>query len=93
MSNPDKQRIICNDFRATLDLAAAEKDNGSVDNHSVLEIYSVLTNWRAVKYEKEEDKYDETIINDCDKWLFFGDTISKGKKMTTSSTIVVSPTS
>ena len=23
---------------------------------------------------------DETIINDCEKWIFFGDTLSKGKK-------------
>ena len=67
MSNPDKHRIICTDFGATLDLAAAEKDNCSVDNHAVLAIYFVLSNWRAVKYEKEEDKYDETIINDCNK--------------------------
>ena len=80
MSNPDKHCIICTDFGATLDLTAAEKDNCSVDNHSVLAIYFVLSNWRAVKYKKEEDKYNETIINDCNKWLFFGDTISKGKK-------------
>ena len=23
---------------------------------------------------------DETMISDCDRWIFFGDTISKGKK-------------
>ena len=23
---------------------------------------------------------DETIVNECDKWIIFGDTYSKGKK-------------
>jgi len=80
MGDADMHRVICTDFGATLDLSAAEKDNCSVDNHAVLAIYFVLSNWRTVKYKKEDSEYDETIICDCDKWLFFGDTISKGKK-------------
>ena len=28
----------------------------------------------------KENEYDNTIVNDCDKWLFFGDTINRGKK-------------
>eukprot|EP00957_Ditylum_brightwellii_P122511 9342488-Ditylum_brightwellii.AAC.1 len=42
--------------------------------------FSVLTDWRKVKYKKCKDDWDETIINDCNKWLFFGDTMSRGKK-------------
>ena len=70
MINHDKHHIICTDFGATLDLAVAEKDNCSVDNHAVLAIYFVLSNWRTVKYKKEEDKCNETIINDYNKCLF-----------------------
>ena len=27
-----------------------------------------------------EYETDERIVNDCDRWVFFGDTMSKGKK-------------
>ena len=80
MCNPDKHRVICIDFGATLDLCAAELDNCSVNNHAVVCILFVLSNWRKVKYKKNDDKYDETLINDCNKWMFFGDTMSRGKK-------------
>jgi hypothetical protein len=37
-----------------------------------------------VKYKRDgpngEEIDDETIINDCDKWIFFAPTLSKGKK-------------
>jgi hypothetical protein len=59
---------------------SSDKDNSSVDNHAILQIFFVLTDWRKVKYEKCKDDWGETIINDCDKWLFFGDTMSRGKK-------------
>ena len=49
MSNPNKHRIICTGFGATLDLGAAEKGNGSVDNHSVMCIFFVVSNWREVE--------------------------------------------
>lgn len=39
MSDRDTTRVICTDFGATLDLGAAEKDNYSVDNHSVICIF------------------------------------------------------
>ena len=80
MSHPYQHRIICTNFGATLDLFAMEKDNSSVNNHAVLCIYFVLTNRRKVSYEINEGNKDTTIVNDCDKWLFFGDTISRGKK-------------
>ena len=54
MGDPDKHWIICTDFGATHDLAAAEKDNCSVDNLAVLEIYFVLSNWRTVEYKKKK---------------------------------------
>ena len=74
MSNGDKRT----DFGATLDLCASKKDNCSVDNHAILCIFFVLTNWRKVKYKIGENEYSETIINDCDN--FFGSTLSRGKK-------------
>jgi hypothetical protein len=44
MSDPDRFRIICTDFGATLDLCAAEKDNSSVNSHAVICIFFILTN-------------------------------------------------
>ena len=89
MSNSDHHRVICTDFGATLDLFASEKDNSSVNNHAVLCIFFVLYNWRRVKYMKNENEWDETVVNDCDRWLVFGDTISRGKKMIMFSIIAV----
>ena len=78
MSNPHTTRVICTDFGATLDLGASEKDNSSVNNHAVIAIFLVSHNWRQVIYKKEkeggEKEDDATIVNDCDKWIFFGDT-------------------
>ena len=71
MSDADKHRVICTDFGATLDLCASEKDNCSVDNHAVLCIFFVLSNWRKVKYKIGKNEHSETIINDCNKWLFW----------------------
>ena len=93
MSDPNKHRIICTDFGATLDLGAAEKGNCSVDNHSVMCILFVVSNWREVEYVNTKGNADKTIINDCDKWIFFGDTMSKGKKMIMYSTILALITS
>jgi hypothetical protein len=84
MSDPNIHRVICTDFGATLDLMAAEKDNCSINNHAVICICLVSYDWRKVKFKKEGENGslidDETIINECDKWIFFGDTIEKGKK-------------
>lgn len=84
MGDPDVHRAICTDFGATLDLGAMEKDNSSVNNHAVICIFFVLTNWRRVKFQRKTQGGimldDETMINDCDRWIFFGDTMSKGKK-------------
>ena len=81
MSKPDTHRVLCTDFGATPDLFASEKDNSSVNNHAVLCIFFVLSNWRNVKYKKQENKWDETVVCDCDKWLVFGDTISQGERI------------
>ena len=81
MSNPDVSCVICTDFGATLDLHACEKDNISVDNHAVICILFVLTDWRRVRYFIEDKRvWDETIVNNYDKWIIFGDTLSKGKQ-------------
>ena len=80
MSHPDKHRVICTGFGATLDLGSVEKGNCSVDNHAVMCIFFVVSNWREVKFTNIRGEQDSTIINDCDKWVFFGETMSKGKK-------------
>ena len=84
MSDRNLHRVIMTDFGATLDLSAAEKDNSSVDNHAVICIFFVNLNWRNVKYKRAVEDVglveDEIIVSDCEKWIFFGDTISAGKK-------------
>ena len=79
MSNNVTQ-VRATDFGATLNLRASETDNYSVDNHAVICILFVLSDWRVVKYLKEGGEMDKTIINDCDKRIFMADTLSKGKK-------------
>lgn len=85
MSDPETTRVLCTDFAATLDLKASEKDNSSVDNHAVVCIFLVCHDWRKVKFKTEGENGeevidDETIVNDCDKWIFFAPTLSKGEK-------------
>ena len=80
MSDPDKHRVISTDFGATLDLRAAETDNCSVDNHAVVDIFFITYDWRPVKYNRKDGSVDETIISTTDKWIFFADTLSRGKK-------------
>ena len=70
MSNPNKHRVICTDFGATLDLGSSEKGNCSVDNHSVMCIIFVVSEWREVEYINIEGNLDKTIISNCDKWVF-----------------------
>ena len=80
MTSPLNTRVICTDFGATLDLNAAELDNCSVAHHAVVDIFFVNMNWRSVKFKNKNDVEDEAIVSDCEKWIFFGDTISRGKK-------------
>lgn len=80
MSGPNLHCMICTDFDVTLDSSITEKNNSSVDNHAVICIYFVTHNWRRVKFiravQDEVFVDDETIKNDCEKWLFFGNTMS-----------------
>ena len=39
MSDPDRHRVICTDFGATLHFGLVEKGNCSVDNHAVMCIF------------------------------------------------------
>ena len=84
MGNPDNHHVICTGFGATLDLRGSEKGNSSVDNHAIICILFVVHGWRKVQFDRviegEATQHDETIVNDCDRWIFFGDTISTGKK-------------
>ena len=70
MSNSSNTRVTATDFGAMLSLYASKKDNCSVDNHAVVCIFFVLSDWRVVQYKSNSNEEDETIINDCDKWIF-----------------------
>ena len=89
--NTNLRCLICTDFGATLDLSAAEKEKRSVDNHAFVCVFFVTQNLTRVNYKRavkvEEFLGDETIINDCEKWIFFGDTMLKGKRITMFSII------
>lgn len=84
MGDLNLHRVICTDFGASLDLCSAEKNNCSVDNRAVICILFVVYNRRNVSFQKMSEigeyETDEMIANDCDRWVFFGDTMSKGKK-------------
>jgi hypothetical protein len=84
MTKSATSQVIFTDFGATLDLMSSEKDNSSQNNHAVVCIFMVTYNWRDVKFKNKAtdglEFDDETVVNDCDKWIFFGDTLSKGKK-------------
>ena len=92
VSDRNLHRVIMTDFGATLDLSAAENDNSSVDNHAIICIFFVNLNWRNVKYKRAVEDVrlveDEIIVSDDEKWIFFGDTISAGKKNDYSSLTV-----
>ena len=83
-SDPSVTMVFCTDFAATLDLGASEKDNCSVNNHAVVCIIMASYNWRKVKYIKktkgEPDIECEVMVCDTDRWVFFGESMSKGKK-------------
>ena len=83
ISNTGLYCILFTDFGATLDLMVAEKDNLSVNNHAVICIFFVSSNWMNARLKKQaessEDAFNEIIVNDCHRWLFFGDAQSKGK--------------
>eukprot|EP00957_Ditylum_brightwellii_P098001 7464440-Ditylum_brightwellii.AAC.1 len=51
-----------------------------LSSEEVIDIFFVLCNWRTVQYEKENGELSETVVNDCDKCIFFGKTMSRGKK-------------
>ena len=79
MSNAELTRLIMTDYGATLDLGAAEKDNCSITNHAVVAIYFVTYDWRPVTFTRDDGSVDEVIISTTDKWIFFADTLLKGK--------------
>lgn len=55
-----------------------------VNNHAVICILCVCTNWMEVNYKKYvmngEIIWDNKILNNYDWWVFFGGTLSKGEK-------------
>ena len=79
MSNKDATRVMLADFGATLDLGTMEKGNCGVDNHAVICALLVARGWRQVaRASSSTGMSDVTVIDDCGKWVIFGDTMSKG---------------
>lgn len=83
-SHRDKHRVICTDFGATLDLGSVVRRHFSMDNHAVMCIFEA-SNWQEVEFSNIQGEQDSTLINDCDKWVFFGQKISKGIKRSSIS--------
>ena len=69
-------RVVLTDFSASLNLQARMADNCSVDNHAVLDIFFVLTDFREVTLSNGLKKE----ICTTDVFGFFGCSISSGKK-------------
>ena len=84
MSDSKKTCVIWGDFGASLNFSVIELDNLSVNNHAVIQNVFVCDHWKKVEYflkkEKNDVVVDQTIINDYDKWIFFGDTLSSEEK-------------
>ena len=76
----DLLHIFQINFEVRLNMFATKKDNLSVDNHAVIDNWFIQTNYLPVRYKKNNGKLGDTIINDCDTWIFFGNTMSQGKK-------------
>jgi hypothetical protein len=75
----DDTCVVFTDFGATLDLKSAHTDNCSQNAHAVLDNFVVLHRRRVVAVDKDGTQLS-VVINDCDVFHYFGDTISKGKK-------------
>eukprot|EP00957_Ditylum_brightwellii_P113940 8685945-Ditylum_brightwellii.AAC.1 len=67
MSHADTHCVFCTNFATTLDLRATKTDNCNMDNHGIICILFVLTNWREVQYEKETREIGEMALNDCNE--------------------------
>ena len=93
VSNKDATRAVLTDFNATLDVGATEKCDYSVDNH-VVTYFFVVHGWRKIACRfKITGRNDATVVSDCYTWIFFGDAISKLKKMIAHHTTPVLGTS
>ena len=80
ISNPYTTRIFCYDFSTMLDQYAAQKDFTSINNHAVICIFFVLSKQRKVNYlKKDTGEWGEMMTNNCNKWIVFGNTLSKGR--------------
>ena len=84
LSDPTTTLLVATDFGASLDLQAIEKDNCATDNHAAVCIMYVLKDWKSVEYNENSNDgivlTKKKIISNCDRWIGFIDTLSKGKK-------------
>ena len=82
LSNEDTL-VITSDFGSVLNYRAKQTLNCSEDNHGVADIFFVHYNQRDVKYKKPKtNQVNMARLVDCDKWVFFADSLEKGKKIT-----------
>lgn len=83
-SNPNNTLVFCADFGATLDLSAAETDNCSVANHAAVCAFYFLHDWEDVSHDEINDDKEMLTktkrVSECDRWISFISTQSKGKK-------------
>ena len=54
--NANLHIIIITDFGATMDLFAKEKNNSSINNYAVIDIFFIVQNWRKVKFKKRNEE-------------------------------------
>ena len=80
MYNENDARVLLTEFGASLDLRHIETDDCSVENHSTMASYFLLTNLRTVTCNKKDGTSNQIILSDCNKWKIFGETIPKGNK-------------
>ena len=81
ISNANKCRVLVIDFGKTLDLFALEKDNSSIDNNSIIYIFFIIKNQGKVFFINSTiGAVNKIIVNNYNKWIFFDDIQSKGKK-------------
>ena len=76
--------VILTDFYASFDLRVRQTDKCSVNNHTVLEFFYLLNNFRKLRLDNAQD----ACICDTYCFCYFGYSISSGKKMIMHFTLV-----
>ena len=72
MISSSKTAVILIDFSISLNLRSKETDNCIINNHSILDIFFILNNFRTIKLKYRE----KTYLHDTDVCTFFSYSIS-----------------